>query len=135
MTSLDGNKETHQNAQGGKKPGLRQVAEHAGVGVSTVSRVVSNHPDVSPSMRERVLKAVQELGYEPDFLAQSLRKGATNSVGFVLSDITNPVVAHIVHGAEEVLRGAGYALMGMDSEDNPLLDTERIRFLHSIHID
>ena len=138
MTSLGESKEKQPNTretQAGKKPGLRQVAERAGVGLSTVSRVVSNHPDVSPQMRERVLNAVQELGYEPDFLAQSLRRGATNSVGFVLSDITNPVVAHIVHGAEEVLRSAGYSLLIMDSENNPALDSEHVRFLQNRRVD
>jgi LacI family transcriptional regulator len=118
-----------------KRPSMKQVAEYAGVGISTVSRVVSNHPDVSQHMRERVLLAVQELGYEPDFLAQSLRRGATYSIGFALSDITNPVVAHIVHGAEEALRNVGYSLLIMDSENNPVLDSEHVRFLQSRHVD
>src|SRR5260370_16616231 len=86
-------------------------------------------------MRKRVFIAVQEVGYEPDFLAQSLRRGATSSIGFALSDITNPVVAQIVHGAEEVLRHMGYSLLIMDSENNPALDAEHIRFLHSRHAD
>ncbi len=114
---------------------MRQVAEIAGVGISTVSRVISNHPDVSLKVRKRVLSAVQEIGYEPDFLAQSLRRGATQSIGFALSDITNPVVAGIIHGAEEALRAAGYSLLVMDSERNPSLDTEHIRFLQSRHVD
>src|SRR5260221_10320873 len=135
MNHLDGKKEPNQNTNAGKRPSMKQVAEYADVGVSTVSRVVSNHPDVSPQMRKRVLLAVQELGYEPDFLAQSLRRGATSSIGFALSDITNPVVAQIVHGAEEVLRHMGYSLLIMDSENNPALDTEHIRFLHSRHVD
>ena len=45
--------------------------------------------------RDRVLAAVEQLGYEPDFLAQSLRRGATLSVGFVVGDISNPLIAHI----------------------------------------
>jgi LacI family transcriptional regulator len=52
-----------------------------------LSRVVSGHPDVSPGMRKRVLLAVEELGYQPDFLAQSLRRGATLSVGFTLTSV------------------------------------------------
>lgn len=135
MNQPDEKKEPNQNTNAGKRPNMKQVAERAGVGASTVSRVVSNHPDVSPQMRRRVLLAVQELGYEPDFLAQSLRRGATYSIGFALSDITNPVVAHIVHGAEEVLRNMGYSLLIMDSENNPALDTEHIRFLQSRHVD
>jgi LacI family transcriptional regulator len=135
MNHLDEKKEPNQNKIPGKRPSMKQVAEYADVGASTVSRVVSNHPDVSPQMRRRVLLAVRELGYEPDFLAQSLRRGVTSSIGFALSDITNPVVAHIVHGAEEVLRNKGYSLLLMDAENNPALDTEHIRFLQSRHVD
>ena len=65
------------------------------------------HPDVSVEMRERVLAAVAELEYEPDFLAQSLRRGATLSVGYVVGDISNPLIATITSGAESVLRSAG----------------------------
>ena len=135
MNQSEEKKEPRQNAKVGKRPNMKQVAERAGVGPSTVSRVVSNHPDVSPQMRQRVLLAIQELSYEPDFLAQSLRRGATHSIGFALSDITNPVVAHFVHGAEEALSKIGYSLLVMDSENNPALDTEHIRFLQSRHVD
>lgn len=118
-----------------KRPSIRQVAEHAGVAMSTVSRVISSHPDVSPEMRARVLQAVEELGYRPDFLAQSLRRGATLSIGFVLKDIANPVTAELVRGAEEVLRRAGYSLLVMNSENDADLDAEHIRFLRSRRID
>lgn len=67
-----------------RRSSMREVAERAGVAMSSVSRVLSGHPDVSAAMRERVLRAVGDLGYEPDFLAQSLRRGATLSVGFVV---------------------------------------------------
>lgn len=118
-----------------RKPSMRQVAEHAGVAMSTVSRVVSGHPDVSPRMRRRVLLAVQGLGYEPDFLAQSLRRGATLSVGFAISDIANPVIAQMARGAEEALRKAGYSMLLMNSENDPLLEAAHIRFLHSRRVD
>ena len=57
-----------------RRAGMRQVAELANVAISSVSRVLSHHPDVSPEMRARVLEAVRQLEYEPDFLAQSLRR-------------------------------------------------------------
>ena len=66
---------------------LREVAERAGVAMSSVSRVLTDHPDVSPRMRQRVLAVVDELGYEPNLLAQSLRRGSSLSVGFVIRDI------------------------------------------------
>lgn len=114
---------------------MREVAQTAGVAMSTVSRVLSDHPDVSPQMRRRVLEVVQQLGYEPDFLAQSLRRGATYSVGFVLSDISNPVLAQTARGIEEVLRQAGYSLLVMNSENDPALDAAHVRFLQGRRVD
>src|SRR5947209_1074332 len=55
------------------RPGMREVARRAGVAMSSVSRVLSGHPDVSPRMRQVVMNAVRDLGYRPDMLAQGLR--------------------------------------------------------------
>ncbi len=114
---------------------MREVADLADVAISSVSRVLSGHPDVSAPMRERVLAAVTQLEYEPDFLAQSLRRGMTLSVGFVLADISNPLMADIVLGAEAALRGAGYSLLIMNSENDPQLDSTHIRFFQSRRVD
>lgn len=114
---------------------MREVAELADVAISSVSRVLSGHPDVSPEMRDRVLDAVARLEYEPDFLAQSLRRGQTLSVGFVLADISNPLMADIVLGAEAVLRARGYSLLLMNSENDPSLDARHIRFFQSRRVD
>ena len=108
---------------------MSEVAKRANVAISSVSRVISGHPDVSPGMRERVLAAIEELDYAPDFMAQSLRRGHTMTVGFVLADITNPLMATMTFGAECVLRSAGYSMLLMDSEVNPELDAAHIRFL------
>jgi LacI family transcriptional regulator len=114
---------------------MREVADLADVAISSVSRVLSGHPDVSAVMRDRVLAAVQALEYEPDFLAQSLRRGQTLSVGFVLADISNPLMADIVLGAEAALRSAGYSLLLMNSETDPGLDAAHIRFFQSRRVD
>lgn len=100
-----------------------------------MSRVLSKHPDVSPVMRERVLDAVDQLGYEPDFVAQALRRGRTLSVGFVVGDISNPVMADLAHGAEAVLRAAGYSMLLMNSDGDPALDEAHIRFFQSRRVD
>jgi LacI family transcriptional regulator len=118
-----------------QRANVRQVAELAGVAISSVSRVLSKHPDVSSTMRDRVLVAVNQLGYEPDFLAQSLRRGSTLSVGFVVGDITNPVMANLAHGAEGVLRAAGYSMLLMNSDGDPELDEAHIRFFQSRRVD
>src|SRR5215475_13785775 len=83
------------------RPGMREVADRAGVAMSSVSRVLSGHPDVSPRMRRVVMEAVRELNYQPDMLAQWLRLKKTFSVGFAVSDIANAVLAEIITGTEK----------------------------------
>ena len=118
-----------------KRASMREVAELADVAISSVSRVLSGHPDVSADMRDRVLAAVEQLEYEPDFLAQSLRRGATLSVGYVVGDISNPLIATITSGAESELRSAGYSMLLMNSENEADLDTAHIRFFLARRVD
>jgi LacI family transcriptional regulator len=117
------------------RPGMREVAERAGVAMSSVSRVLSGHPDVSPRMRRVVMEAVAELNYQPDMLAQGLRRGKTFSVGFAVSDIANAVLAEIITGAEKRLRAAGYSLLLTNSEGTPELDVEHLALLERRRVD
>src|SRR5580698_9918271 len=108
-----------------KGPGrisMKEVAQRAGVAPSSISRVLSGHPNVSDVMRNRVTDAVAALGYEPDHLAQSLRRGATMTVGFVVGDISNPVLSENALGAETRLREAGYSMLLVNSMTDPQLD-------------
>lgn len=95
---------------------IKDVAKRAGVALSSVSRVLSGHPDISEAMRLRVEQAALELGYEPDLVAQSLRGGSTRTVGFVLRDISNPLFANIARRCEQELRRAGYSMILMNSD-------------------
>ena len=117
------------------RAGMREVAERAGVAMSSVSRVLSGHPDVSPRMRHVVMAAVRDLDYRPDMLAQGLRRGRTFSVGFTVSDIANPILAEMVTGAESRLRAHGYSLLLTNSEGNPELDVEHISLLERRRVD
>ena len=117
------------------RAGMRQVADRAGVAMSSVSRVLSGHPDVSTTMRDKVLAAVEELGYEPNMLAQMLRRGATQTVGFVVGDISNPLLAQIALGAEVALRASGYAMLLTNSVNEANLDATHIRLLQQRRVD
>lgn len=120
---------------GGRRVSIREVAERAGVALSSVSRVLSGHPDVSTVMRNRVLDAVAALGYEPNLLAQSLRRGQTRTVGFVVGDISNPLLAQIALGAETSLRAAGYSMLLTNSMNRPELDVAHTSLLHQRRVD
>jgi len=120
---------------GSQSLSLREVADRAGVAMSSVSRVLSGHPDVSPAMRTRVMAVVQELGYEPNLLASSLRRGSTMTVAFNVRDISSPVFSEILLGAEVHLRAAGYTVLLTNSEGSPQLDTAHISVFRRRRVD
>lgn len=117
------------------RPGLKDVAERAGVGVSSVSRVLSGHPDVSVKMRDRVMAAVDAIGYRPDIFARGLRGGPTMSVGLVIGDISNPLLSEISLGAERELRRAGYSLLFVNSMNDPELEAQNILLFRDRYVD
>lgn len=95
---------------------IRDVAQRAGVALSSVSRVLSGHPDVSDGLRRKVEEAVAFLGYEPSFVAQSMRSGTTRTIGFVLRDIGNPLFAEAARACEKQFRAAGYSMIVVNSD-------------------
>ena len=114
---------------------IHHVAKKAGVAISSVSRVLSNHADVSEDMRLKVEKAVAELGYEPDYLAQSLRKGATQTIGFMIRDITNPLFSIVAQSAEFELRKAGYSIILINSHGDAATEKENFSLFKRRRID
>lgn len=108
-------------------PTMKDVARRAGVAVSSVSRVLSDDPDVSEVMRHRVLDAVAALGYERNVLAAGMRSGATASVGFMATSIGNPIIAAASAGAIRELRTHGYSVLISSSDGQVELDAEYIR--------
>lgn len=84
----------------------RDVAERAGVSPSTVSHVLDNTRWVSPDLCQRVLSAMQDLGYEPNAVARSLKIERSNTLSLVISDIGNPFFTAVVRGVEDVAQPA-----------------------------
>jgi DNA-binding LacI/PurR family transcriptional regulator len=90
------------------QPTIHDVAERAGVSKSLVSLVLRGSSRVSAERREAVLKAVEELSYRPNAVAQSLVQKRSFIIGVVLSDLHNPYFVEIVDGIEEAAIGAHY---------------------------
>lgn len=80
---------------------IRDVADHAGVSVATVSHVINESRFVRPETKARVRAAIEALDYQLDGIARSLRRSRTGTIGVVISDITNPFFADLVKGIEE----------------------------------
>ena len=90
---------------------IDDVSKRAGVSRSTVSRVVADNGYVSEEKRRAIQKAIAELGYRPNTLAQALRSNRSNMIGAVVVDVGTPYFANMVYGLQRATRKAGKALM------------------------
>lgn len=99
---------------------LADVARLAGVSAKTVSRVMSDDAKVSPATRERVQLAAKRLRFRPNNLARSLRHGGvSNTVAFVIGDLTNPFYFSAAAGIERELADRGLTMILASTDDSP----------------
>ena len=91
-----------------RPPAMTDVAQLAGVSHQTVSRVLNDHPNVRPDTRDRVLSAIERLGYRPNSAARILVTGRSQALGVVSFDTTLYGPASTVFGIEQAAREAGY---------------------------
>lgn len=90
---------------------IRDVAKKAGVSMTSVSHVINETRFVAPEMKKRILKAMNDLNYRPNLLAQSLRRKQTLTLGLILPDITNPYFAEIARDVEDACFEHGYSVI------------------------
>lgn len=108
------------------RPTMHDVARHAGVSVTTVSRVVNNERYVSEETRERVGEAIAALKFRRDDIARSLRPGQTTStIALLINDLANPFYSAIAAGVEDVAQRHEHLLL----VGNSRLQAERERSL------
>jgi LacI family transcriptional regulator len=111
-----------------RRPTMRDVAAAAGVSLKTVSRVVNDEPGVSGALQQRVLDAIEELGYEPDARARNLRRSGSDekTLGLILVDSSNPFAGLMTRGVEDVARDHGSLVIAASSDEDP--ERERLLF-------
>jgi LacI family transcriptional regulator len=100
---------------------MKNVADLAGVGIKTVSRVVNNEPGVSEETRQRVLRATEQLQYHLDMTAGSLKRSGrkTQSIGLLLPSVSNPFSGEIHRALEDALAERGIAVFASSLDDDP----------------
>ena len=95
---------------------IKDIAKRAGVGTTTVSRVLNNHPYVSEEKRDKVLQAIEDLNYRPNKNAKWLRESSSGIVGFLTDEVaTTPFAVDIIRGAQEAASERDYVLMVMNT--------------------
>ena len=98
---------------------IKDVARMTGLSPSTVSRVINKKGNISGATTERVMEAVQELGYVPNNVARSLKSRKTRTVGVIIPDISETFFSHIIKGVDAVLGEHGYSIVLCDTNENP----------------
>ena len=97
---------------------IYDVAKHAGVAPATVSRVINESGYVSEETRLRVRRAIDELKYTPNRLARGLRSKQTQTLGLVVTDITNPFWTTVARGVEDAASQAGFSVILCNTDES-----------------
>ena len=119
----------------GRRPTIDDVARHAGVSKSLVSLVVRGDRHVSPERRAAVLRAVAELGYRPNAMAQGLVQKRTRIVGVLVSDLNNPFFADVIAGIQARARTLGYRVLMNTGDRIQQHEDEAIETLLQLRVD
>ncbi len=112
-----------------QQPTIYDVARHAGVAPSTVSRTFGKPERVGAATRERVLAAADALGYVPNPHARALQTGRHKTIAMVISDIANPHFFEVIRGAEQRAKAAENTLVIVNAEESPSIEREQVRGL------
>lgn len=97
---------------------IKDIARIAGVGVSTVSRVLNDHPDVKEATRKKVMAIIEEYNYIPNNSARNLKRNTTNSIGVLVKGRNNPFYYGVLDSIEGRIDAEGYSMILHFIDDN-----------------
>ncbi len=114
---------------------MKDIARDLGLSAVTVSKALRHHPDISEETRNRVLKRIKELHFQPNVAARALTTGKTYTLGLVVPDLLHPFFAQVAKALSAELRKFGYGLLLECSEDDPELEQQEIEQLLAHRVD
>ncbi|MFY0545852.1 LacI family DNA-binding transcriptional regulator [Brevibacillus sp. H7] len=114
---------------------IRDVAKLAGVSVATVSRVLNKNGYVNKETEQKVTRAIEQLGYQPNAVARGLAGKRTGTIALILPDIANPFFPEIARAVEDVAHRHGYTVILCNSDDQGHKEQSYIEVLKKKYID
>ncbi|MFQ5854128.1 MAG: LacI family DNA-binding transcriptional regulator [Anaerolineae bacterium] len=114
---------------------IKDIAKAAGVSFSTVSRALNNSPRVKPETRERIQRIAEEMGYTPSAVARSLVTHRTNTIGVVVTTITDLFFAEVIQAIEETALNYNYSVILANSGAEPQRELAAVRTLRERRVD
>ena len=114
---------------------MKRIAGELGVSITTVSKVLNHHADISEATRTRVLAKVEELGYQRNAVARSLSLRRTHTLGIVIPDLMHSFFVEIIAGIEPVASARGYGLLLCSSSEDPGKERAELEMLRGRQVD
>jgi DNA-binding LacI/PurR family transcriptional regulator len=97
---------------------IKDIAKKLGVSVSTVSRALKDHPDISDETKKLIKAFATEVNYRPNALALSLRRQKTNTIGLIIPEIVHHFFSSVISGMEDLAYKEGYNIIICQSNEN-----------------
>lgn len=113
----------------------KEIAKALGLSVTTVSRALKDHPDISEETKKRVREMAQLIGYEPNLLAVRLRTGKSMILGVMVPHISNLFYESFITAVEEEARKIGYGVMILQSGENTKTELQNLEALKRHRVD
>ena len=114
---------------------LDDIAKLAGVSATTVSRVINNYGSLSEKTKTKVFSAMQELNYQPNSLARSLKGKKTQLIGVILPGVSNPFFGHMVQEIEDQLFKKGFKMILCNAGNDAQKERDYLRMLMANRVD
>jgi LacI family transcriptional regulator len=114
---------------------MKRIASDLGVSITTVSKVLNHHADISEATRSRVLAKVEELGYQRNAVARSLSLRRTHTLGIVIPDLMHSFFVEIIAGIEPVASVRGFGLLLCSSSEDPGKERAELEMLRGRQVD
>lgn len=114
---------------------LKDLAEELGVSISTVSRALKNHPDISPQLTAKIQQLARERNYTPNPLAMGLLRQQTKMIGVIVPDIVTHFYASIISGIEQVAHENDYYIVIASSSESHKKEVEAVENLMKTRVE
>jgi DNA-binding LacI/PurR family transcriptional regulator len=117
------------------KPTIYDVAREAGVSTTTVSKILNNTGRISDKTKQKVLKIMDDLNYQPNVLASAMKGKSTYSIAFLIPDIDNPIYAKYMKHIENHGQELGYNIVMCSTENDPAKEARHIVSMRQKRVD
>ena len=112
-----------------RKPTIRDVAKVAGVSTATVSKFMNAQQSFSEPVESKIREAIEQLGYQQNYMARAVATGKTGAIGLGVLDICNPHYTNVVKGANRIALERNYSLLVVDLDENQRQIKQRLQTL------